>query len=118
MSEQANTIAGRLVEYADARWGNRLVIQREPANDYEADHADKLLIPFTVPPFVGKKIAVPPTGKWVLVSYRLLGHQYQGKYYLDAQVVDMREQVEKDEPKSVKPADAPSEPPAEDPIPF
>ena len=63
-----------------------VLIQRDPADQYERDHADRTMIPFDLSPHTRKKVpaGVLTGGVSVAVEYQLTGREYNGKRYLSA----------------------------------
>ena len=97
------TIVGKFISLADRGSWKTLTIQRDAADDYEREHADKTIIPFDVSSYAAKKLPELREGATVAVAYILRGSLWKERRYLSAAVesVDVISQPDSD------PADEP-----------
>jgi hypothetical protein len=120
------TIIGTILNVTERGEYRTVLVQREAADKYEQEHADKTVIPFDLSPFLAKRSGVAgllKVGTVVAVTFRLTGREYNGKRYLSA-CIDSIEGVagaSADEPGAVQtdPTGAAPDGQAEsDPLPF
>ena len=80
------TIVGKFISLADRGSWKTLTIQRDAADDYEREHADKTIIPFDVSSYAAKKLPELREGATVAVGYILRGSLWKERRYLSAAV--------------------------------
>jgi hypothetical protein len=81
------TIIGTILNVTERGEYRTVLVQREAADKYEQEHADKTVIPFDLSPYLFKKNGVAgllKVGTVVAVTFRLTGREYNGKRYLSA----------------------------------
>jgi hypothetical protein len=81
------TIIGTILNVTERGEYRTVLVQREAADKYEQEHADKTVIPFDLSPYLFKKNGVAGllrVGTVVAVTFRLTGREYNGKRYLSA----------------------------------
>jgi hypothetical protein len=83
-----NKITGRVLEVTSREAGGRtyktLILQREPSDDYERSHEDRVVIPLDVSPVAKIGPEAMSVGAVVEVEFRLTGRAYNGRRYLSA----------------------------------
>lgn len=111
------TIIGTILNVEQRGEYRTVIIQREAADKYEREHADKTVIPFDLAPYLFKKTGVADMlrpGTIVAVTYRLTGREFNGKRYLSAGIESIEAvagQVPQDKPenRTAEPASDPYE---------
>jgi hypothetical protein len=83
------TIIGTILNVTERGEYRTVLVQREAADKYEQEHAEKTVIPFDLSPYLFKKNGVAGllrVGTVVAVTFRLTGREYNGKRYLSAAI--------------------------------